>query len=129
MGIKLAKQYKVRYAYLDERWVDVENTNHVRLLRDWCEISWWFRRAVPSERIARFILGLQMVTYELTDAYFDIEGRGRVYIAKLTSNTNRDDLKLLLGTELNGKTIVGVESFALHHLRKGFHIGLLVAYD
>lgn len=53
--------------------------------------------------------------------------RGTVWIIENESDSTREDLsKFWNGQVVNGRRVIGVESHALHIIRKGSHIGLLI---
>lgn len=64
-------------------------------------------------------------TYKLTGEVWEISGRGLVHTAILTCSCKRDDLTNLIGKYVNGKKILGIESFAIEELKEGYGIGLL----
>lgn len=66
-------------------------------------------------------------TYELTGETYEIADRGlRVYVAKLTCDCTRANLRLLIGDQIGDAVIVGVESVAIESQNHRL-VGLAVA--
>lgn len=54
------------------------------------------------------------IVFKLTGESFNVS-RGTIYAAKLACKCNRDNLNQLIGHTLNGKKILGIESFAIYN--------------
>lgn len=65
------------------------------------------------------------VSFVMTGESFSIAGRGVVHTAILTEDATSDELAGLTGRDLNGKTILGVEQFAVFSHPAGRSFGLL----
>ncbi len=67
------------------------------------------------------------INLEMYETPVQIAGRGWVHVATLRTACKSDDLSKLIGLELWGKKVLGVEKFATMHQNVGWKIGLLTS--